>query len=872
MRRWSVRRVAFAGTCFVVPVIMLAVMCALNNVFPFGDNTFLGEDLKFQYHDFYSWFIRVLRGEDSVMYNPYTGLGTNAWGIYSYYLASPVNLLLPVFGEDNITLFVYVATSIKLGCMNVAMAWYLRRRFELQRPSAFVLALCFTCSTWTISQMCNPQWLDALVMLPLASWGVFALVRRGRWVPLVASIAAAVFLCWYTAYMLLAYLLLLFVLEAVVATAEGVVARTLLVRAGQFVLCICAGLALAAFTFLPTVLQMLRTNVSSTTETPLKMEWDCIMEGTVLNGWRRNWTPQLFGGTLLIVLVVSLMFNKKTPVRVRVTTLLVTLFLVYGTKNLQLQMAWSGFRIPTGFYNRMSWLALFTMAWGGAWVLRSIQRRETSWRVIVPGVLGACAWVAITCVATRYDNPPSTAMMAFVAICSGALLAVCGGLVPQASDEGEAAGRWRMAAGMALCVLACAELTWSGIDSVRQVYADGSESELRHYWQDSRRQYEQLKEYDNGWHRVDKTYTPVLHAVRNEGMALGYFSLSTYCSSQNGRAVAFLERMGYSREKEFSLSYLATQPVMDSLLGLRYVSTDPCPTGYVDDNLMDVEVTQQWLAAKPRGPVRFYENPRALSLGYGVSNDLLDATFVGEGDPFAEQNALVSRMLGRDVRLFVPMRADLTANETSLCSWTVHVPEGSVGYIWSGYDAGPFSLTIGDVVYYDNWRWEHAVREVADARQGPQDVSVTSAYYMPGVEADMSILVSDTRFYALDWALYEQVMNELAQRQAHVEEFAGSHLALSYEAQEDGMLLVSLPSEPGWSVEVNGRAVEPGKAYDGAMMLVPVSEGQNQIRLSFNTPGLLQGAAISLATLVACLALTKVGQRSKKRPITDDRV
>ena len=279
---------------------------------------------------------------------------------------------------------------------------------------------------------------------------------------------------------------------------------------------------------------------------------------------------------------------------------------------------------------------------------------------------------------------------------------------------------------------------------------------------------------------------------------------------------------------------------------------------------MDVAVNRWWLVSGPDGTVRFYKNPRALSLGYGVSSDLLGATFVGEGDPFAEQNALVSKMLGRDVKLFVPMQADLTGQDSASCSWNVHVPEGFVGYMWAAHAEGPFVQTIGDIPYVDDWRWAHAIREVADARQGSKEVPVSLVRANPEFEVDMSLLASNSRFYALDWAAYEQVMSELSQHQAHVEEFAGNRVALSYEAQEDGVLLVSLPAEPGWSVEVNGRAVEPGKTYDGAMMLVPVSRGQNQIRLSFFTPGLLPSAAVSLVTLVGCLLVAGIGRRRKE--------
>lgn len=76
--------------------------------------------------------------------------------------------MLPLFGEQHIVAFVWCTTAAKLGLAGVSMGWYLRRRFCLARPQALALALCYAFSTWTQTQMRNPQWLDALVLTPLA--------------------------------------------------------------------------------------------------------------------------------------------------------------------------------------------------------------------------------------------------------------------------------------------------------------------------------------------------------------------------------------------------------------------------------------------------------------------------------------------------------------------------------------------------------------------------------------------------------------------------------------------------------------------------------------------------------------------------------
>ena len=178
----------FWGAWFVVPIAMLCVVAAVRGVYPFGAQSFLAEDLVFQYVDFFAWFKRVLAGQDSVFYSTACGLGANTWGLYSYYLASPFNLLLPFFDEAHLTLFVFVADALKLGCMQLAAMFYLRRRFGVGRGWSGVLALGYTWCLWTATNLRNPMWLDALILLPLLMWAVWELVRHGRWVPLCLSL------------------------------------------------------------------------------------------------------------------------------------------------------------------------------------------------------------------------------------------------------------------------------------------------------------------------------------------------------------------------------------------------------------------------------------------------------------------------------------------------------------------------------------------------------------------------------------------------------------------------------------------------------------------------------------------------------------
>ena len=72
--------VAFWAACAALPIILFCGLAIWGGVYPFGSESFLTEDLKYQYIDFFTWFRGVLLGENSIFYSFAQGLGSNTWG------------------------------------------------------------------------------------------------------------------------------------------------------------------------------------------------------------------------------------------------------------------------------------------------------------------------------------------------------------------------------------------------------------------------------------------------------------------------------------------------------------------------------------------------------------------------------------------------------------------------------------------------------------------------------------------------------------------------------------------------------------------------------------------------------------------------
>ena len=166
---------------------------------PFGTGAVSIDDAKIQYIDFFTYYVDVLRGTRSLTYDFGNMLGGSSLGLFSYYLASPFNLLLYFFGKKGVYRFFDIAVSLKLGTAGATFCWYLQRRFEDRIRPALLLALSmgYGLMQYSVAQSSNIMWLDGVYMLPLMLLGVYEVIHRKSVWRLVLATAFCILCNWY---------------------------------------------------------------------------------------------------------------------------------------------------------------------------------------------------------------------------------------------------------------------------------------------------------------------------------------------------------------------------------------------------------------------------------------------------------------------------------------------------------------------------------------------------------------------------------------------------------------------------------------------------------------------------------------------------
>lgn len=519
----TLKNLAFYAACFTFSIALFVALAIAGHVYPFGDNSFLTNDLKYQYIDFFAWFRRVLLGEANLRYSFSQGLGMNTWGLYSYYLASPFNLLCVLFPADKLTLFVFVITALKLGCTHISSAWYVQKRFGLSKSAAFLLSASFTFCSWTVSNLRNPLWIDCLILLPVCAYGCYELIRKQRMMRLVIATALDVMFCWYTAYISILFLCIFVLVEFIdYVAAEGFSWKLMVDRALRFAGAIVLGLLLSAWTFLPTILAMSKGGPVLALGSLLKTSLKSLIRGFLPGMWVNNdSTPQFYCGVIVMLLAVSLLLNRRISIKTRIATLVTAVILIASSVLSPLEYIWCGMRVPNGFYSRTAFLLSFFTLWAAGYALQTLKDRPKVRRAYRPTVV--LPLLALT----------------------------------------------------AIELFANAHVMWN------QLYTGYSEDANSSYVAAASSTIKPIQDEDSTpFYRIDRTTTRADSAALNEGLALGYNQLSSYSSANSPQAIALLNSLGYSSVGEFSTRYAEPILAVDALLGVKYAIVDLAPAGY----------------------------------------------------------------------------------------------------------------------------------------------------------------------------------------------------------------------------------------------------------------------------------------------------
>ncbi len=896
--------------CFLIPAAIMLLIYICRGIPPFGNGCVLVLDLNAQYVYFYEALREFVWGDNSLLYSFCRSLGGEFLGMYAYYLASPLSWLVALFPKGRMLEALLTIFILKTGLCGATFGWYLHKTSRhINKLNIRIFSTLYALCSYAVVQQHNSMWIDALIWLPILTYGIEQLIKNGRYKLFVISLAITIMSNYYIGYMVCIYVALYFFFYLAAhedSNPRGEKAHFLksLLRIGgasALAVGISAVIVLGAYYSLtfgknefsdPNWSFFARFSLSELFVKFLPGAYDTV---------RPAGLPTLYCGVLTLLILPFFYFRKDISVREKLlSTLFAAVFMISFIIN-PLDIMWHGFQKPNWLNYRYSFMLCFfllVMAYKG---LCGIRRQKAGMvfgigTVLIFAVMILERFEYESFILDEYGLTPGkipTFRTVWFTIIMVILLCALLYLIISAKKRG-ALRRYSTI----LLLVICAETFCNGMIQTSSLDIDVSYSTYSSYndYVNSVREIaDKVLESDTSFFRMEKTRM----RKNNDNMALNMKGLSSSTSTLNAETISFMKYMGYTAYSHRT-KYMGGTPLNDSLLGVKYVISEKnvkeSRSDYNENRAIHSLMEELYTVYAETDDYIAFKNPYALSLAYTVDAAIKDFGFfsldedgdqvANEASPFERLNLLVTAMLGSEekVEVFVPI-TDVSLRDIN-CDLGFTTNHTRYSPTDKNADA---TLTFTTTMPVSGYLFFHApsdyARKVQLAVNGEKfgdfmntdtkRIKTLGHYFEDEKVSVVMTLTADSNFYLknkesvlyyLDVDCLERVMNELGSEQYQIEKYTDTHLEGTITTSDAGeTVLTTIPYDEGWQVYVDGKKVEIFKAVDALVAFDIETSGTHTLELVYSPRIINAGLVISVTSLAVFIGLIAVEHHIKKR-------
>lgn len=875
---------------FVVPFLLMAGAFAGAGVYPLGffnptieglgDRQILVTDFWHQYYQFFLQFQDKLQNGGSLLWSWTSGMGTNFIALMAYYFASPLNWLSAIIPAEAAREAMTFFLLFKIGFGGMFMSMFLKYTFKRNNITITLFGTLYALCAFTMGYYWNVMWFDSFAVAPLVFMGVMAIVRENRYKLYIGALAVGFISNYYVGFFLCVFTALMFFGLCIIKKLRfKEFLKKLGLIAGGSVL----GLGMTVIITLPAYLSLQNAHSASSVFPSDKwLEWENSFIDIIGNFVAytppsdKEGLPNVYCGLICVLLLGVYLISKKIPLREKIVSSIVLIFLVISCSNKVLDYMWHGFHNTNMIPYRFSFLisfVLISMAFRALMYIKKFSLYDIAMMVIMAifvigfafmGEQGETAVYVSIAFAVAYivflllytlkiiRKPKTIAFILFVVVI------------------GEMVGNVSLS-----------------VETVRTTDRTGYPA-----YEDSMNALIEAAETDNNgedlFYRSEVSKTTTI----NDPALYGYNGFTLFSSTVNANITAFTETMGLCGWPAGNrYSYAETSPLTNMMFNMKYLYVkDDKPTS------ANSKAPESIVTSKVTGidDSSLYKNLYTAGLGFMVDEEMLD--YVGRSEnPFYSQNEIFSLMTGSDDKLFEELDI-LDVGHSNLqverqmygrykYSSAVGGDEHAEGKLKYNYLVpedcmlyGYVKITSHDAdeveIMGPKWR-EEQKEEYGLADEKPRDIemktiknNISRPYifcigeYKKGeivtleatIPADQKTGDATVYVQMLNQDLFEQAHERFNEEKYELTSFSDTKVEGTVNAKEDGLLYVSIPYESGWTAYVDGTETEITPVKN-AMVALSVSAGEHTVTFKYVPAGFIPGTIISLLCLAIYVTL-----------------
>lgn len=859
---------------FILPIIIVGSIFLLRKIGINSNRTILFSDMFSQYIGYFGKLKDVLSSDGSIFYAFNKSIGGNTIGLFAYYLASPLNLIILLFPKELLANAILTIYLIKIGICSLTLAIYINKVYKKNDYSVLIFSLCYGLMSYNIVFHMNVMWIDGVMLLPLIALGIENIINKNKYKLYIVSLFLAIISNYYIAYMICIFSVLYFIYKGIIY--KKINGKNILGFIGSSLI---AG-GLSGYLLIPVVLSLMTGKAS------LKNLSDGIyvtesifstLSKTIIGSYDYNQIlsgpANIFCGVMITVFLLLYFINEKIGLRAKLLSA-VFIFILFLSFTINIfELLWHGFNYPVGFEYRNSFLFCFliiTLAYE-AWInIDKLKIKDIIISVFI------CASVDIAILLQRYSHVSIKKIaisFLFVLIYSFIFI-----LFRKVSLK-------RSVINFLCIIIVICELSLNiYLIIINNIYI--SQNYVKQYIEDLSPIVEDIKKDNDNFYRTEMTFNNTL----NDSMLLNFNGLTHSSSTNEKNTMNIVDGLGYKTASTCEIYNQGSTIPVDSILGIRKLISVKNPEIY---SCYDHLENQYYNVIKDYEDYVVYENPYALPIAFMVNDSLktlqqdnIDNLFDYTGSIFDlmvnEETNLYNKLEVTDIKLNnVEAVAELGEN---LYTKIDAEKDASIDITIKSQDSNPVYLFLKSNIYEDaidnNIKGTIRGRAVEVISNGGAEYAQFTGLgyniqfignYNVGEEIKVTIkLAGDTttikevQSYSCNMDNFEGVYENLSSNTIENTEYKDGYVKGDVTVTADKTLLyTSIPYDEGWTLKVDGKDCEYIKILNG-FIGVDLEEGQHTIEFKYKLPGFKVGLSISIISLIILVCIGIYNYKKKR--------
>lgn len=832
---------------FFIPIGIFFIISLISGYVPFFDEVYQIFDARHQYPGFLTEFVTRLNGEN-FFYSFNGGLGFNFIGTLTYYLMSPLNLLLIFFNAETLTYFFIIVIYLHFGLAGLSMSIYLNNQKDKDHIWIIVFSVAFAFMGYISCYYYNYMWISSVVMLPLIMLGIDKIINNEKSIFYIVSLTLGIIFNYYIGYILCIFSVVYFIYK--ILCAKNVNYKQIIIK--FITASLCCGL-LSAFILIPTFFALIIGKAkiygsswinyfefnANSTNIFYKLTPASFQIGD------QSYGPAMVYSTLFaVVSTIMLFFNKSISIKEKIVTAAVLVFYYLSFSFNLLDFGWQLFQRPIWWQSRYSFtFSTFMILFAYRNTLKmdkiSINDKKKFFIIAISIVLLiASTFSSFSLLEGKKFNFSTYFFLAFSIIL----------FVQYILFYGNKKLKWYFIGLISL------ELTLNLYNNLSKNDFNNSAYEIYNKVIEYKNPVDYIKKNDTSFYRMEFMQLN----TTNDGMLLNYNGINFFNSTRNQQVIDFLEyKLGVDVDSGCGVKLKAYNPALLSLLNIKYL----------------IGETDYYNILLENGYKSIYQNKYPLSLGFMVNKRTIDTELYNTDmkinidriyNAFLDNNSSFFEYI--DPRQYINYFDNTFETKLVLGSSYEVKDKNLPGFVAMNYTSnGNYLLFQKDIfndatsIQINNKTYNKKIGEFIHLKKGDK-LKVT---YL--IRDDKTLYNTDFKFDLFNIDEYEKASKELSTNLWDVSKDNGHLVSGKITSTTDrNILFTSIGYEKGFKITVDNKEVKPTILFD-TFIGVELEPGEHFVTIDYEPYGLKTGLIISSGTLIIIISYYTIKRKKAGR-------